>query len=94
MKTPHARAKVTPRAKKDFVESDDGPEGLVDDDEALLSPTAARGKRALNGKKKASYTEAESEDDDTEEFVPKAKKVKSEPVEDEEFIEPVVEEEV
>ncbi|KNG45135.1 hypothetical protein DDE82_003108 [Stemphylium lycopersici] len=96
VKTPRSRAKVTPRAKKGFLETPDGPEGLVDDDEVLLSPTAARGKRALNGKTQ-SYTEAEEEGEeegDDEEFVPKAKKVKSEPFEDEvKFIEEAAEEE-
>ena len=48
-----------------------------------MSPTAARGKRALNGVKKTNYTEPETEDDEEDRYVPMSKRVKKEPVEEE-----------
>ncbi|CAN9340553.1 unnamed protein product [Alternaria alternata] len=89
--TPRARAKSTPRKKKQVSEEvdSDGPSGLVDDDE-VLSPTAARGKRCLNGKVKPKYAEASDDEDGSvdveEEYVPLAKRVKAEPVEDGEIL--------
>ena len=64
----------------------DGPQGLMDDDE-VLSPTAARGKRTLNGKRKPTYDEtSDKEEDDLEvddDYNPMAKRVKVEPVDEE-----------
>ncbi|KAF7672606.1 hypothetical protein GT037_009107 [Alternaria burnsii] len=98
--TPRARAKSTPRKKKQVSEEvdSDGPSGLVDDDE-VLSPTAARGKRCLNGKVKPKYAEASDNEDGSvdveEEYVPLAKRVKAEPVEDDEVLgDELVDEEV
>jgi hypothetical protein len=62
------------------VSDDLGLHGLVDDEE-LLSPSAARGKR---GVRKRSYVESEAEDDVGEEYVPMGKRVKKEPFEEEE----------
>ncbi|KAI4608175.1 hypothetical protein J4E80_009183 [Alternaria sp. BMP 0032] len=99
-KTPRSRAKAAPRKKKDASEEvdSDGPQGLIDDDE-VLSPTAARGKRTLNGKRKPTYDEtSDKEDGDVEvedEYVPMAKRVKEEPVDEEAIVvEELVEEEV
>ena len=69
------------------------------DNDEVLSPTAARGKRTLNGKRKPTYDEtSDKEDGDVEvedEYVPMAKRVKEEPVDDEGIIvEELVEEEV
>jgi hypothetical protein len=80
------------------VESD-GPEGLLDDDEEVLSPSAARGKCGRNGSQKPKYDETsdeEEEDDDVEDrYVPMAKRVKAEPVDEEDaVVEELVEEEV
>ncbi|KAI4906003.1 hypothetical protein J4E90_011001 [Alternaria incomplexa] len=99
-KTPRSRAKATPRKKKDVSEEvdSDGPQGLMKDDD-VLSPAAARGKRTLNGKRKPTYDETsdkEEEDLEVEDvYVPMAKRVKEEPVEDEGIIvEELVDEEV
>jgi hypothetical protein len=101
-KTPRSRTKITPRKKKvsEEVESD-GPEGLMDDDDddELLSPSAARGKRGRNGSQKPKYDETsdkEEEDDDVEDtYVPMAKRVKEEPIDEEvAFVEELVEEEI
>lgn len=98
-KTPRSRAKATPRKKKEVSEEvdSDGPQGLMDDDE-VLSPTAARGKRTLNGKRKPTYDETsdkeveEVEVEDT--YVPMAKRVKEEAVDEEGVVvEELVEEE-
>jgi hypothetical protein len=98
--TSRSRAKSTPRKKKQVSEEvdSDGLSGLVNDDE-VLSPTAARGKRGLNGKAKPKYDEGsgdEDERDDMEdEYVPLAKRVKAEPVEDGEILgDELVEEEI
>jgi hypothetical protein len=54
-----------------------------EDDQDLLSPSAARGKRTLGGRPKRSYVESDMEDDDEEQsYVPMTKRVKTEPVED------------
>ena len=99
-KTPRSKAKATPRKKKDVSEDvdSDGPQGLMEDDD-VLSPAAARGKRTLNGKRKPTYDETsdkEEEDLEVEDvYVPMAKRVKEEPVEDEGIIvEELVDEEV
>lgn len=101
-KTSRSRAKATPRKKKavsEEVESD-GPQGLVDDEEVLLSPTAARGKRGMSGgvKRKVEYKEDSDQEDGEgeveEEYVPLAKRVKEEPVEEATLIEELVDTEV
>ncbi|KAH6843531.1 hypothetical protein B0T12DRAFT_397741 [Alternaria alternata] len=98
--TPRSRAKSTPRKKKQVSEEfdSDGPSGPVDDDE-VLSPTAARGKRGLNGMAKPNYDEGSGDEDERddmeEEYVPLAKRVKAEPVEDGEILgDELVEEEI
>jgi hypothetical protein len=55
----------------------------MDDDEEFSSPSAARGKRGLNGGEKKSYAELDSEEETKEEYVPMNKRVKMEPIEDE-----------
>jgi len=99
-KTPRSKAKPVPRKKKAVSEEvdSDGPQGLMDDDE-VLSPTVARGKRGRNGGQKVKYDESsEKEEEDLEvedEYVPMAKRVKEEPVDDEGVVvEELVEEEV
>lgn len=99
--TPPPRAKATPRKKKSVSEGveSDGLSGLVDDDEVLLSPTAARGKRTLKGNRKPKYDESsENEDKDVEvdqEHVMLAKRFKAEPIEDEvPFVDELSEDEV
>ena len=99
-KTPRSKAKPVPRKKKNVSEEadSDGPQGLMDDDE-VLSPSAARGKRTLNGKRKPTYDETSDKEDEEgeveDEYVPMAKRVKEEPVEDEGIIvEELVDEEV
>ena len=69
------------------------------DDDEVLSPTAARGKRGRNGSQKVKYDESsdkEEEDLEVEDvYVPMAKRVKEEPVEDEGVtVEELVDEEV
>ncbi|KAL1793785.1 hypothetical protein ACET3X_008767 [Alternaria dauci] len=88
--TPRPRAKATPKKKQVSEE--------VDSDETL-SPTAARGKRGKSGgsKRKVEYKESDAEDESEleEEYVSMAKRVKAEPVEEDEvFAEGLVEEEV
>jgi hypothetical protein len=87
--TPRPRAKATPRKKKAVSEEldSDGPQGLVDDDEVLLSPTKARGKRKMNGSAKPKYDQGSDEENGgdeelEEEYVPMAKRVKEEPAEE------------
>ena len=99
-KTPRSKAKPVPRKKKAVSEEvdSDGPQGLMDYDE-VLSPSAARGKRTLNGKRKPTYDEtSDKEDGDVEAedvYVPMAKRVKEEPVDEEAIVvEELVEEEV
>jgi hypothetical protein len=99
--TPRPRAKATPRKKKQVSEDvdSDGPSGLVDDDEEVLSPTAARGKRGISGgvKREIQYKESDAEDEGEveEDYVPMAKRVKAEPVENDEiFCGDLVEDEV
>ncbi|KAI4941042.1 hypothetical protein J4E86_010542 [Alternaria arbusti] len=100
-KTPRSKAKPVPRKKKAVSEDadSDGPQGLMDDDE-VLSPTAAHGKRTLNGKRKPTYDETSDKEDEEVEvedmYVPMAKRVKEEPVDEEEgvVVEELVEEEV
>jgi hypothetical protein len=65
----------------------------------VLSPTAARGKRCLNGKAKPKYDEASDDEDGSvdveEEYVPLAKRIKAEPVEDREILgDELIEEEI
>jgi hypothetical protein len=65
----------------------------------VLSPTAARGKRGLNGMAKPNYDEGSGDEDERddmeEEYVPLAKRVKAEPVEDGEILgDELVEEEI
>ncbi|CAI9627656.1 unnamed protein product [Alternaria burnsii] len=98
--TPRPRAKATPRKKKQVSEDidSDGPSGLMDDDE-VLSPTAARGKRGMSGgvKRKVEYKESDAEEEGgvEEDYVPMAKRVKAEPVENDEiFCDDLVEDEV
>ncbi|KAF1946975.1 hypothetical protein EJ02DRAFT_508171 [Clathrospora elynae] len=75
------RPKATPKMKKGSEFSDDdGPQYLMDDDEMLASPSAARGKRAAKGKKVA-HAEAEGTDSEEEKYISMAKRVKTEPVE-------------
>jgi hypothetical protein len=78
--TPRSRAKATPRSNKKSEE-----EAPLDDEEELLSPSAARGKR--NTAKKRSYVESdvEGEDDEEEGYVPMGKRMKTEPVEEASF---------
>ncbi|KAI4915372.1 uncharacterized protein J4E92_009326 [Alternaria infectoria] len=99
-KTPRSKAKPVPRKKKAVSEEvdSDGPQGLMDDDE-VLSPSAARGKRTLNGKRKPTYDETSDKEDEEgeveDEYVPMAKRVKEEPVDEEDVVvEELVEEEV
>ena len=99
-KTPRSKAKPVPRKKKAVSEDadSDGPQGLMDNDE-VLSPSAARGKRTLNGKRKPTYDEtSDKEDEEAEvedEYVPMAKRVKEEPVDEEGVVaEELIEEEV
>lgn len=101
-KTSRPRAKATPRKKRavsEEVESD-GPQGLVDDEEVLLSPTAARGKRGMSGgvKRKVEYKEdsdqEDGEGDVEEEYIPLAKRVKEEPIEEAALIVELVDNEV
>ncbi|CAN9436834.1 unnamed protein product [Alternaria alternata] len=98
--TPRPRAKASPRKKKQVSEDidSDGPSGLMDDDE-VLSPTAARGKRGMSGgvKRKVEYKESDAEEEGgvEEDYVPMAKRVKAEPVENDEiFCDDLVEDEV
>ncbi|KAF2854448.1 hypothetical protein T440DRAFT_465413 [Plenodomus tracheiphilus IPT5] len=77
-KTPRGRPKFTPR-KKTADDSDCEPEGPVDDDEEIQSPSAARGKRAAN-KIKVSYADSESEAEDDDGNM--HKRVKHEPIEE------------
>ncbi|KAI8940859.1 hypothetical protein NX059_002120 [Plenodomus lindquistii] len=82
-KTPRGRAKATPRKK--VVDYEDGAEGPVDDEEEITSPSAARGKRGLNGAG-PSYAEPDSETEEGD--APTAKRVKAEPVDtDANFVE-------
>jgi hypothetical protein len=97
--TPRPRAKATPRKKKQVSEDvdSDGPSGLVDDE--VLSPTAARGKRGMSGgvKREVQYKESDVEEEGEveEDYVPMAKRVKAEPVENDEiFRDDLVEDEV
>jgi hypothetical protein len=89
--TARPRAKDTPRKKKQVSEDvdSDGPSGLIGDDE-VLSPTAARGKRDMSGgvKREVDYKEsyAEEEGEVEEDYVPMAKRVKAEPVENDEIL--------
>jgi len=99
-KTPRSKAKPVPRKKKTVSEDadSDGPQGLMDDDE-VLSPSAARGKRTLNGKRKPTYDETSDKEDEEgeveDDYVPMAKRVKEEPVDEEDVVvEKLVEEEV
>jgi len=69
------------------------------DDDEILSPTAARGKRTLNGKRKSTYDETSDKEEEEGEiedmYVPMAKRVKEDPVDEEEIVvEELVEEEV
>jgi len=69
------------------------------DDDEVLSPSAARGKRGRNGGQKVKYDESsEKEEEDLEAedvYVPMAKRVKEEPVDEEDVVvEELVEEEV
>ncbi|CBY01146.1 hypothetical protein IAQ61_012028 [Plenodomus lingam] len=78
-KTPRGRAKTTP---KKVVNYDNGTEGPMDDDEQLMSPSAARGKRALSSASKGfSYAEPDSEPDNAD--ILSSKRVKVELVEPE-----------
>ena len=97
---PLPRTKKTPRKKKQVSEEvdSDGPSGLIDDDE-VLSPTAARGKRGMSGgvKRKLEYKESDAEEEGAaeEDYVPMAKRVKAEPVENDEiFCDDLVEDQV
>jgi hypothetical protein len=97
---PLPRTKTTPRKKKQVSEEvdSDGPSGLIDDDE-VLSPTAARGKRGMSGgvKRKLEYKESDAEEEGAaeEDYVPMAKRVKAEPVENDEiFCDDLVEDQV
>ncbi|KAI4913381.1 hypothetical protein J4E85_010835 [Alternaria conjuncta] len=100
-KTPRSKAKPVPRKEKAVSEDadSDGPQGLMDDDE-ILSPTASRGKRTLNGKRKPTYDETSDKEEEEEvevedEYVPMAKRVKEEPVDEEGVVvEELAEEEV
>ena len=68
------------------------------DDDEVLSPSAARGKRTLNGKRKPTYDETSDKEDEADiedMYVPMAKRVKEEPVDEEGVVvEELVEEEV
>ena len=99
-KTPRSRAKATPRKGKQLSEDveSDGPQGLVNDEE-VFSPSAARGKRTLDGVRKATHAEmSDKEEEDAEledEYVLMAKRVKQEPVDEEvAFIDDLIEEEI
>ncbi len=99
-KTPRSRAKATPRKGKQLSEDveSDGLQGLVDDEE-VFSPSAARSKRTLNGARKATYAEtSDKEEEEAEledEYVPMAKRIKDEPIDEEAaFIDDLIEEEI
>ncbi|KAF1850895.1 uncharacterized protein K460DRAFT_400929 [Cucurbitaria berberidis CBS 394.84] len=76
-RTPRSRAKATPNKKKvSSNESDGGPEGLLDEDDEVMSPLAARGKRGA----RQSYAEPESEEEHSDYQM--SKRVKTEPIDD------------
>jgi hypothetical protein len=100
-----SRARATPRKKKAVSEEVEsvGLQGLVDgEEEVLLNPTAACGKRGMSGgvKRKVEYKEdsdqedGEGEDGVEEEYVPLAKRVKEELVEEAALVEELVDTEV
>jgi hypothetical protein len=88
--TPRSRAKATPKSKKPASSDDEVPL----DDEELLSPSAARGKRSAA---KRSYVESDIEDDQEDQedgYIPMGKRVKTEPVDEPVSIEEEIDDEV
>jgi len=77
VKTPRGRSKATPKKKK-LNASDSSPEGPMDDDEDIASPSAARGKRFSTA---ASFSFAEPTSEKEDGGVLQNKRVKTESVE-------------
>jgi hypothetical protein len=88
--TSRSRAKATPKSKKPASSDDEVPL----DDEELLSPSAARGKRTAA---KRSYIESDMDDDQEDQedgYIPMGKRVKTEPVDEQVSFEEEVDDEV
>ncbi|KAL6706670.1 hypothetical protein ACN47E_005212 [Coniothyrium glycines] len=74
--TPRSRVKIS---KKQVSDESGSSTGAMDDDEDVVSPSAARVKRGLSGGARKSYAELESEEDES---TPSKKRFKYEPFDD------------